>query len=140
MLIHSNGSGAFTSMADAGNQRPLRGDGVPSLSGGGRPLPARPLHDVGAGGDGAPVAGRAPAGRGAAVRGGRVPAHARSAKAPQDDRLTIAVPAKGRLREPSISLLDDAGLGPEEPGERALAFPCRNAPVDVLLVRAADVP
>ena len=50
------------------------------------------------------------------------------------------MPAKGRLREPSISLLDDAGLGPEEPGERALAFPCRNAPVDVLLVRAADVP
>jgi ATP phosphoribosyltransferase len=37
-------------------------------------------------------------------------------------------------------LLDDAGLGPEQPGERALAFPCRNAPVDVLLVRAADVP
>ena len=34
----------------------------------------------------------------------------------------------------------DAGLGPEEPGERGLAFPCRNAPVDVLLVRAADVP
>src|ERR687885_33718 len=55
-------------------------------------------------------------------------------------RLTIAVPAKGRLREPCISLLHDAGLGPEEPGERALAFPCRNAPVDVLLVRAADVP
>jgi ATP phosphoribosyltransferase len=39
-----------------------------------------------------------------------------------------------------VSLLVDAGLGPEEPGERALAFPCRNAPVDVLLVRAADVP
>ncbi|HEX7310958.1 MAG TPA: ATP phosphoribosyltransferase [Gaiellaceae bacterium] len=37
-------------------------------------------------------------------------------------------------------MLNDAGLGPEEPGERALAFPCRNAPVDVLLVRAADVP
>lgn len=34
----------------------------------------------------------------------------------------------------------EAGLGPEQPGERALAFPCRNAPVDVLLVRAADVP
>src|SRR5258705_242956 len=29
---------------------------------------------------------------------------------------------------------------PDEAGERALAFPCRNAPVDVLLVRAADVP
>jgi ATP phosphoribosyltransferase len=56
------------------------------------------------------------------------------------DRLTIAVPVKGRLREPAVSLLEDAGLGPEQPGERALAFPCRNAPVDVLLVRAADVP
>jgi ATP phosphoribosyltransferase len=47
---------------------------------------------------------------------------------------------KGRLREPSVSLLEDAGLGPEQPGDRALAFPCRNAPVDVLLVRAADIP
>ena len=44
------------------------------------------------------------------------------------------------MREPSVTLLEDAGLGPEQPGERALAFPCRNAPVDVLLVRAADVP
>ncbi len=47
---------------------------------------------------------------------------------------------KGRLREPAIAVLADAGLGPEQPGERALAFPCRDAPVDVLLVRAADVP
>jgi len=39
-----------------------------------------------------------------------------------------------------VQLLADAGLGPEQPGERALAFPCRHAPVDVLLVRAADVP
>lgn len=39
-----------------------------------------------------------------------------------------------------MTLLADAGLGPEQPGERALAFPCRNAPVEVLLVRAADVP
>ena len=49
-------------------------------------------------------------------------------------------PAKGRLREPAFHLLEDAGLGPEQPGDRALAFPCRNAPVEVLLVRAADVP
>jgi ATP phosphoribosyltransferase len=47
---------------------------------------------------------------------------------------------KGRLREPSFHLLEDAGLGPEQPGDRALAFPCRNAPVEVLLVRAADIP
>ncbi len=37
-------------------------------------------------------------------------------------------------------MLEDAGLGPEQPGDRALAFPCRNAPVEVLLVRAADIP
>ncbi len=44
------------------------------------------------------------------------------------------------MREPAIALLEEAGLGPEEPGERALAFPCRHAPIDVLLVRAADIP
>jgi ATP phosphoribosyltransferase len=54
--------------------------------------------------------------------------------------LRIAVPSKGRLREPAIQLLHDAGLGPETPGDRALAFPCRNAPVEALLVRADDVP
>src|SRR5947209_3781341 len=43
-------------------------------------------------------------------------------------------------REPAFRLLEDAGLGPEQPGDRALAFPCRNAPVEVLLVRAADIP
>jgi len=52
----------------------------------------------------------------------------------------MAVPVKGRLRAPSVSLLEDAGLGPEQPGERALAFACRDAPVDVLLVQAADIP
>ncbi|HEU5362097.1 MAG TPA: ATP phosphoribosyltransferase [Gaiellaceae bacterium] len=44
------------------------------------------------------------------------------------------------MREPAFRLLEEAGLGPEQPGDRALAFPCRNAPVEVLLVRAADVP
>ncbi|TMM16930.1 MAG: ATP phosphoribosyltransferase [Actinobacteria bacterium] len=54
--------------------------------------------------------------------------------------LRVAVPSKGRLREPAIALLEDAGLGPETPGDRALAFPCRNAPVEALLVRADDIP
>ena len=54
--------------------------------------------------------------------------------------MRIAVPSKGRLREPAIELLHDAGLGPETPGDRALAFPCRNAPVEGLLVRADDIP
>ena len=77
----------------------------------------------------------------AAPRRGRVRARTGAATAARDPgRLTIAIPAKGRLREPAVALLAEAGLGPEQPGDRALAFPCRNAPVDVLLVRAADVP
>jgi ATP phosphoribosyltransferase len=72
----------------------------------------------------------------AAPRRGRVPA---GAAAPQET-LRIAVPSKGRLREPAITLLEDAGLAPETPGDRALAFPCRNAPVEALLVRADDIP
>ena len=54
--------------------------------------------------------------------------------------MRIAVPSKGRLREPTLQLLHDAGLAPETPGDRALAFPCRNAPVEGLLVRADDIP
>jgi ATP phosphoribosyltransferase len=78
----------------------------------------------------------------AEARGGRLPAGAGQAvpAPPFEQPLKIAIPAKGRLREPAVELLRDAGLGPEEPGERALAFPCRNAPVEVLLVRAADIP
>jgi ATP phosphoribosyltransferase len=55
-------------------------------------------------------------------------------------RLTIAIPSKGRLREPSWSLLEASGLGPQEPGERVLIAHCQNADVDVLFVRADDVP
>src|SRR3954470_21504259 len=162
-------------MADAGDGRALRDARAARVGRGGGAVPAGSVHARGARGDGTSLAGRAPAGAGAAVRrdcaaDGRVdddrdagralapsrrgwlPARARSAEglgvdvgrsmSAEDEsaRLTIAVPVKGRLREPSVSLLEDAGLGPEQPGERALAFPCRNAPVDVLLVRAADVP
>jgi ATP phosphoribosyltransferase len=72
----------------------------------------------------------------AAAGRGRLPARAPAAA----KTLKIAVPSKGRLRDPAIALLDDAGLGPETPGDRALAFPCRNAPVEALLVRADDIP
>ena len=72
----------------------------------------------------------------AAPRRRRIPAGAPAAA----KILKIAVPSKGRLRDPAIALLEDAGLGPETPGDRALAFPCRNAPVEALLVRADDIP
>src|SRR5881275_1875952 len=154
----SDGNQEPTPMGNEGNARALRRDPVAGEQGGDGSVLPGPLHDLGAGGDGAPVAGRAARGQGTAVSGdrgangrvdddgdarralaaprrGRVPARARSL-----DLLRVAVPAKGRLREPAFHLLEDAGLGPEQPGDRALAFPCRNAPVEVLLVRAADVP
>ena len=74
----------------------------------------------------------------ASKRRGRL--RARAAAPAPSELLRIAVPSKGRLREPAIELLHDAGLGPETPGDRALAFPCRNAPVEALLVRADDIP
>ena len=55
-------------------------------------------------------------------------------------RLTMALPSKGRLREPSWSLLEASGVAPQEPGERVLQAHCRNADIDLLFVRADDVP
>ena len=55
-------------------------------------------------------------------------------------RLTMALPSKGRLREPSWSLLEASGVDPQEPGERVLQAHCRNADIDLLFVRADDVP
>jgi ATP phosphoribosyltransferase len=54
-------------------------------------------------------------------------------------RLKVAVPNKGRLAEPSLRLLEHAGLD-FEAGDRRLFCPCQNAPIDLLFVRAEDVP
>jgi ATP phosphoribosyltransferase len=55
-------------------------------------------------------------------------------------RLSLALPSKGRLREPSWTLLEASGVAPQEPGERVLQSHCRNADIDLLFVRAEDVP
>ncbi len=55
-------------------------------------------------------------------------------------RLTVALPSKGRLRAPSWSLLQASGVDPQEPGERVLQAHCRNADIDLIFVRADDVP
>jgi ATP phosphoribosyltransferase len=39
-----------------------------------------------------------------------------------------------------VDLLEHAGFAPDAPDERALAFTCAGAPLEVLLVRAADIP
>ena len=53
--------------------------------------------------------------------------------------LRLAVPNKGRLQEPSASLLRDAGLVFEQT-ERSLSVRVSNVDLDLLFVRAEDVP
>ena len=60
-------------------------------------------------------------------------------RAGSNGRLTLACPSKGRLAAPALRLCAEAGLS-FEATERALLVPCANAPVDLLLVRAHDVP
>jgi ATP phosphoribosyltransferase len=60
-------------------------------------------------------------------------------RAGENGRLTLAVPAKGRMAEPTLRLCTDAGLS-FETTERSLVVPCANAPVDLLLVRPSDIP
>jgi len=60
-------------------------------------------------------------------------------RAGENGRLTLAVPAKGRMAEPALRLCSDAGLS-FEVTERSLVVPCANAPVDLLLVRPSDIP
>jgi ATP phosphoribosyltransferase len=63
----------------------------------------------------------------------------RFTRAGENGRLTLAVPAKGRMAEPALRLCADAGLS-FEVTERSLVVPCANAPVDLLLVRPSDIP
>src|SRR5919206_582245 len=60
-------------------------------------------------------------------------------RAGENGRLTVAVPAGGRLSRTAPQLPEAAGLA-FEATERALLVPCRNAPVDLLLVRPHDIP
>jgi len=60
-------------------------------------------------------------------------------RAGENGRLTLAVPAKGRMAETTLRLCADAGLS-FETTERSLVVPCANAPVDLLLVRPSDIP
>lgn len=55
------------------------------------------------------------------------------------DRLTVAVPNKGRMRDPAIRLLESAGIrGTGE--ERVYLSATTDPSIDLLYVRAADIP
>jgi len=60
-------------------------------------------------------------------------------RAGENGRLTVAVPSKGRMAQPTLDLCAAAGLS-FETTDRALLVPCANAPVDLLLVRPHDIP
>ena len=60
-------------------------------------------------------------------------------RAGANGRLSLAVPSKGRMSQPALELCAAAGLS-FEVSDRALVVPCSNAPVDLLLVRADDIP
>src|SRR5262249_33602205 len=88
-----------------------------------------------------PRRGRLPArprAHAAAIRAGTVSTSGFT-RAGEDGRLSLAVPAKGRMAESSLRLCADAGLS-FETTERSLLVPCTNAPVDLLLVRPSDIP
>lgn len=52
---------------------------------------------------------------------------------------SLAVPNKGRLKDPSVRLLTDAGLR-FETTDRALSVPVRNVDMELLFVRTDDIP
>jgi ATP phosphoribosyltransferase len=54
--------------------------------------------------------------------------------------MRIAVPNKGRLHEPTLSLLDRAGLDVEDGSDRKLYAETVDPGVQVLYARAADIP
>ena len=55
-----------------------------------------------------------------------------------EETLRLAVPNKGRMREPALRLLREAGLAFEQT-QRALSVRVRNADIDLLFVRTEDV-
>src|SRR2546430_11814331 len=112
-------------MADARDDRALRGDSQPEIAGGAGGVLAGPLHAVGAGGDGAPLGGRTAGRPGAAVprdrradggvdgdrdeggalaapRRGRLSARGRPGGTERRP-LTSAVPVPGPLRAPPVA-------------------------------------
>ena len=62
-----------------------------------------------------------------------------SDRAGRDGRIRLALPNKGRLAEPAVALLREAGYR-FETDDRRLFAPCRNFPLDLLFVRAEDIP
>lgn len=55
-------------------------------------------------------------------------------------KLKIAVPSKGRISNPSIEILEKAGLGLKDNNNRKLISETYNKDIDIMFVRASDIP
>ena len=55
-------------------------------------------------------------------------------------KIKIAIPSKGRISEPSINILEKAGLGLKDKESRKLISKTFNKDIDVLFARASDIP
>ena len=55
-------------------------------------------------------------------------------------KLKIAVPSKGRISNPSIDILEKAGLGLVDNNNRKLISKTHNKNIDVMFARASDIP
>jgi ATP phosphoribosyltransferase len=73
-----------------------------------------------------------------ATTAGRVRVLASQTPLSEPGRLRLAIPNKGRLQQPSLQLLHDAGLQFED-GTRALAARVEGFPLDILFVRTDDI-
>ena len=55
-------------------------------------------------------------------------------------QIRIAIPSKGRISEPSVSLLEKAGIGLVDNSNRKLFSTTFDSDIDVMFTRAADIP
>lgn len=55
-------------------------------------------------------------------------------------KLKIAIPSKGRISDPSIAILEKAGLGLKDASNRKLFSSTHNSAISVMFARAADIP
>jgi ATP phosphoribosyltransferase len=55
-------------------------------------------------------------------------------------KIKIAVPSKGRISDPSIDMLEKAGLGLKDNTNRKLFSKTYNKDIDVMFARASDIP
>jgi ATP phosphoribosyltransferase len=56
------------------------------------------------------------------------------------NNIRIAIQKEGRLKNPSLELLESLGLQFSRENGRTLIVPCKNAEVEILYVRHSDVP